>query len=233
MKNYYKFLKENVEEINEFISFEQLNVDNYIRIWRDGKELGNFKVREMMNTDPMIPGVDNMMVQKMDEFGGFDETDGLFKITKSEFQYQFKKLDESYSAGIVFIYNNKMLLVHDVNLNWEKTCSYPKGHLEEGETNPQAAIREVAEEIGVGYPLEKVKEKEFKTCGVFKNSKFKTYYYTVIYLDSQEFKNYFSVLTIPKENLQAEEVDWAGFVGKEKAEEMLAPQFYMLSNLLR
>ena len=230
MKNYFEFLNENMEKVT---LFEQLKENDYIRIWRDNEELGNFRVRETMNIDPLTPGVDNIMVQKMDKFGNFDPTHGLFKIDKSEFHYKFIKLDESFSAGIVFIHNNKMLLVHDVDREFEKTCSYPKGHLEDNETIAQTAIREVAEEVGVGYPLEKIQNLEPNKCGVFKNTKFKTYYYYVIYLDSKEFKDYFNVLTIPKENLQAEEVDWAGFVKKEKADELLAPQFYMLLDLLK
>lgn len=227
MKTYNQFINENNQT-----DFDQLEEHNYIRIWRDGNELGNFRVREMMNTDSTEPGADNMMVQKINQFGDFDPTDGLFNISKSDFQYTFKKLNETFSSGIVFIYNNKILLVQDVNKDTNKTCSFPKGSIEQNETIVQAAIREVSEEIGIGFPIDNLIKKEPKECSIFKEDEYKTYFYFIVKLNTQQFKTFFNVLTIPKENLQANEIKWAGFVNKEKAEEMIAPQFQKLLDLI-
>jgi 8-oxo-dGTP pyrophosphatase MutT (NUDIX family) len=53
------------------------------------------------------------------------------------------------SAGILFIHEDEALLVHSTNSAWMKTWMPPKGHVELGETEKEAAIRETEEEIGI------------------------------------------------------------------------------------
>ena len=53
-----------------------------------------------------------------------------------------------YSAGGVATKSGKLLLVQVRNLQGEVVWTFPKGHLEEGETSRQAALREVEEETG-------------------------------------------------------------------------------------
>jgi 8-oxo-dGTP pyrophosphatase MutT (NUDIX family) len=52
------------------------------------------------------------------------------------------------SAGILFVCGKKCLLAHSTNARRLGSWMPPKGHLEEGESVEQAAIREVEEEIG-------------------------------------------------------------------------------------
>lgn len=52
------------------------------------------------------------------------------------------------SAGILFIYKNKVLLCHPTNSSWNMWMP-PKGHVEENEDYIQAAIREVEEEVNI------------------------------------------------------------------------------------
>ena len=52
------------------------------------------------------------------------------------------------SAGAVVSKGDKVLLVKVCNLAQEKVWTFPKGHLEKGETALEAALREVAEETG-------------------------------------------------------------------------------------
>lgn len=58
-----------------------------------------------------------------------------------------------YSAGAILyrIVNNeiKYIIVKDRNNNY----SFPKGHLEVNETNKEAAIREVYEEVGINISI--------------------------------------------------------------------------------
>jgi ADP-ribose pyrophosphatase YjhB (NUDIX family) len=53
------------------------------------------------------------------------------------------------SAGIAIIYRNQILMSHAVNAPWFKSWMPPKGKLEEGETEEEAACREVEEECGL------------------------------------------------------------------------------------
>jgi len=52
------------------------------------------------------------------------------------------------SSGILFVCGEKCLLAHTTSARRLSSWMPPKGHLEEGESIEQAAIREVAEEIG-------------------------------------------------------------------------------------
>jgi len=53
-----------------------------------------------------------------------------------------------HSAGGVIYEDGNVLLIQMKNLKGEKIWTFPKGHLEPGETPEQAALREVAEETG-------------------------------------------------------------------------------------
>ena len=58
-----------------------------------------------------------------------------------------EKLRE-HSAGGIILEEGRVLLILMQNLRGEKVWSFPKGHLEAGETPETAALREVAEETG-------------------------------------------------------------------------------------
>ena len=53
-----------------------------------------------------------------------------------------------FSAGGLIIENGKTLLIMMRNLKGERVWTFPKGHLEPGETPESAAAREVLEETG-------------------------------------------------------------------------------------
>ena len=56
--------------------------------------------------------------------------------------------DKEYAAGGVVGRGGKVLLVRVTNLQGETVWTFPKGHLEKGETWLKAALREVEEETG-------------------------------------------------------------------------------------
>ena len=56
--------------------------------------------------------------------------------------------NKEHSAGGVILENGSVLLIQMQNLKGEKVWTFPKGHLEPGETAEEAAVREVEEETG-------------------------------------------------------------------------------------
>jgi len=135
------------------------------------------------------------------------------------------------SAGIVFIYDNKILLVHPTNAPWYGIFGIPKGLVETGETLFDAAAREVKEEIGLDYyKLDKEKiNREVKEIDYTdkKGKIYKRVYYYVVHLKSIEHE------IIPKENLQLEEVDWAGFLNYEEASKKIFWRFNEILNYIK
>lgn len=55
---------------------------------------------------------------------------------------------QEHSAGGVIVEEGRVLLIQMRNLKGEKVWTFPKGHIDPGETAEQAAVREVLEETG-------------------------------------------------------------------------------------
>ncbi|MHB0996426.1 MAG: NUDIX hydrolase [Elusimicrobiales bacterium] len=55
---------------------------------------------------------------------------------------------QEHSAGGVIVEDGRVLLIQMRNLKGEKVWTFPKGHIDPGETAEQAAVREVLEETG-------------------------------------------------------------------------------------
>jgi len=66
-----------------------------------------------------------------------------------------KELDFTTSCGILFVYDNKFLIVKQLGDDY----SYPKGKIEPGESLQETAVREVEEEIGIKFPKELLPKK--------------------------------------------------------------------------
>jgi ADP-ribose pyrophosphatase YjhB (NUDIX family) len=136
-----------------------------------------------------------------------------------EFEDFSKKMKKS--AGVIIILKGeKVLLCHPTNSLWFGTYSFPKGGLEEGESNLDAAIRELREETSVIVDKSQISNLENPIVVTYENKKGTKYKIITLYtvhinslseigLDSE---------VIPKERLQIEEIDWAGFIDKQEAE---------------
>lgn len=127
------------------------------------------------------------------------------------------------SAGLLIIWNNKILLGHPVGAKWFGTFTIPKGGVEESETYLQAAIRETSEEVGLVLTENDVIKddvyvidyKDKKNGRVYK----KVCYYPVLLSElTPIFKEDGS---IDKKYLQKDEIDWAGFLSIDQAEKRL------------
>ncbi len=64
---------------------------------------------------------------------------------------RFKK---EISCGCIIIKNNKILLVYEKRRNF---WGLPKGHVEQGESEEETALREVREEVGLDVEIDKTK----------------------------------------------------------------------------
>jgi predicted NUDIX family NTP pyrophosphohydrolase len=127
------------------------------------------------------------------------------------------------SAGLVILKNNKVLLCHPTNSGWVGTFSLPKGNNNTGEDNLTAAIRETKEEIGIDIPIDIIDKTEYIVNYSDKKGKhFKTVYYYIVNLNKHNFD---IPDKIPKEQLQPEEVDWAGFIPIEEAKTKILWRF--------
>ncbi len=135
------------------------------------------------------------------------------------------------SAGIIIILNNKkVLLAHPTNSRWTNTYSFPKGGIEEGESQIDAAIRELKEETSIEVSIDKIEDK--KPIVVQYNDKngkiYKEVYLFKVYINDISEIGLESE-TLPKEMLQIEELDWCGFLTKEEAKTKI---FYRVADLL-
>lgn len=64
------------------------------------------------------------------------------------------ELKKEKSCGCIIIKDEKVLLVYEKNRNF---WGFPKGHMEEGETEKETALREVKEEVGIDVEIDVLK----------------------------------------------------------------------------
>jgi len=129
------------------------------------------------------------------------------------------------SAGLLIICNNKILLGHPTGSSWKGTYSIPKGHIEKGETELEAAIRETFEEVGVNIKPSEVSN-ENGIIEYDRNGKvYKKVYYFVVYLDKEP--------DLFERNLEKKEIDHAKFFTKKEAETLIFARFKPLLTYLK
>lgn len=183
----------------------------YVKIYNN-EFLGNFKVLKKTKN--------RWKVLRMSDNGS--ETNDILNINPN--LLTIKKLDFTTSCGILFVYDNKFLIVKQLGDNY----SYPKGKIETGETLQETAVREVEEEIGIKFPKELLPKKHH-TISWFMERKFKIYHYFIYNLNKEEFNKYFNgEYTIPTKNLQEEEILWGGFVSYNDLQKKLSRRFFSI-----
>lgn len=121
-------------------------------------------------------------------------------------------------AGVVVLWDGHILLVHPTKASWQKSAlGIPKGGIEEGEDPLDAAVRELEEETGIKINWNKL-EPEIHTADHYdKNGNYKSQLVYFILRISDPSEIGLDGHRVPKEQLQLEEIDWAGFVKIEDA----------------
>lgn len=135
------------------------------------------------------------------------------KSVQSFDQYVNENAKRADSAGLAIVLaNSEILLVHPTNGSWTKAVmSIPKGKMEEGEDIVTAAIRETFEETGIRVSPDRL-EREIFSAEVWSGTKFMNHIHYLICRISDPSEIGLDSKRVPKSQLQAEEVDWAGFV---------------------
>jgi ADP-ribose pyrophosphatase YjhB (NUDIX family) len=138
------------------------------------------------------------------------------------------------SAGTAILYKNKILLGHPTNLPWVNSFSPPKGGVDEGENFLQAAIRETWEEVGIKIDESQIENVDSPIEFLYINKKgelFKKCYMFIVKIsDLSEIGLQHE--TLDKSQLQATEIDWAGFMTKEEAFDKIFFRFQPLLNMI-
>lgn len=151
---------------------------------------------------------------------------------------EWKDVDDTIEdkvAGVCIIYDNKVLLVHPTNASWQKrTLGIPKGKVEKGEDVLTGAIRELKEETGIELDASTLANHEPYVCDLYdKKGKVEKQLIYFLYEIDDLSKIGMTSLRIPKSQLQAEEIDWAGFLdAKESYPKMSQWQMLILDRHL-
>lgn len=136
------------------------------------------------------------------------------------------------SAGIIVILNNKRILFcHPSNAKWYGSYSFPKGGVNEGESDIDAAIREMREETSIEIGINQISNIDspfIVDYATKKGQKYKKLILYTSYIDSLSDIGLDSLI-VPVGNLQIEEIDWAGFLTRGEAK---SRSFHRISHLL-
>ena len=120
-------------------------------------------------------------------------------------------------AGIVIQYGDKILLTHATNSSWRvRPFSIPKSNIEPGETEKEAALRELYEETGIKLKEELLGYPESIILYNSKGEPAATLTYFIVNIESPIEIGLMGEV-VPKSMLQLMEIDWAGFISIREA----------------
>jgi 8-oxo-dGTP pyrophosphatase MutT (NUDIX family) len=138
-------------------------------------------------------------------------------------QFINEQLEARRSAGLAITYDGKVLLAHTTGRKFTTGYGIPKGGIESGESELDAAIRETSEEIGVKINKSLVDKTPYTftvTSRKYKYTKIVTYF--IVALDSLDQINV-KDLVLPKGKLQLKEINDARFLGLVEAKDVIMP----------
>ena len=95
-----------------------------------------------------------------------------------------KYLETRYSAGLVIIFDGKILLGQSSGRKPNTGYGISKGGIEKGESNLKAAIRETKEEFGIKVPKGLIDKQEYTFTLTSRKYKYnKVIYYYIVEID--------------------------------------------------
>jgi predicted NUDIX family NTP pyrophosphohydrolase len=136
---------------------------------------------------------------------------------------EFNEAKKAWSdtAGIAIVLDTgsekMILLVHPTGSSWKDSrMGIPKGKIEDGENILEAALRETFEETGIKLATDML-DPTIETAEVWKGTKFMYSIHYLVCRISDPSEIGLSGIRVPKDQLQKEEVDWAGFLSLDEA----------------
>jgi ADP-ribose pyrophosphatase YjhB (NUDIX family) len=148
------------------------------------------------------------------------------KIVKEAiFEKKIEELDApiKLTAGLAIIQNGSILLGHPTGSKWYGAYSIPKGEVEKGEDLLAAAIRETREEVGLTIDPKDIEDTEPRYID-YKDKAGQVYKRVYYFIVNPSTPISSDALTPDKK-----EIDWAGFILKDKAAERI---FWRLKPIL-
>jgi len=152
------------------------------------------------------------------------------------FEYDPFKDKIKVSGGIILILNgSKILLAHPTKSKWYETYSVPKGGVDEGESEMDAAIRELREETSLVVTKDMISNPKDPIIIDYQNKQGKKYKKLVLY------KVYINNLSevgmtsdiLDRGKLQLKEIDWCGFLDKKEAQLRIFHRMVSLLDLIK
>ena len=138
------------------------------------------------------------------------------------------------SAGIVIRMGKKLLVCNPKGRKDMDMLGPPKGHVEKDESLIDAAIRETKEEIGIKVRKSKISNKKDPILVEYRNKSNKIYKKVYLYLvDINKLSDIkLEDEVVPKDQLQKEEISWAGFLTKKELKGKIFHRFSTLLDLI-
>ena len=152
--------------------------------------------------------------------------------TLESFGRLHEALEARYSAGLVIVFNGKVLLGHSAGRKSNAGYGISKGGIDIGESKLEAAIRETREEFGIKVPRKLIQKQEYTFVVTSRKYKYnKVVYYYIVEIDNLSQRGLTSE-EIPRKQLQIEEVDAARFMSRDEAStHIMLSQQVVLQNL--
>ena len=154
-------------------------------------------------------------------------------MIKKWFDFEPFESEMKKSAGVIIILNNnKILLCHPTKAKWFGSYSFPKGGINEGESEVDGALRELREESSIivnKSQIKNIKDPIIVDYVDKKGVKYKRLYLYTVYINDISEIGLDSEI-IPNEKLQLEEIDWCGFLTKNEA---IPRIFHRVEHLLK
>lgn len=149
-------------------------------------------------------------------------------------QFVNEAMEIKVSAGLAIIWEDKVLLAHTTGRNFKTGYGIPKGGIDEGETQLEAAIRETREEVGIEVPKSRVSSNSYQFGVDAKKWGYKKIvHYYIVRVDSLSEIG-LKEPKVPKGQLQLEEINDARFMDyKQASKVIMKSQKDLLDNLYK